>query len=153
MDQKQLRTIKRFVSTETSREVLTKVLVKDNVAVATDSYSLLILPVEGDEKMLIDPKTGEPTELKADSFPNYKSIVPIKEPQNSIEVNIDFLFKTIQALKEHGVGNEKCLKESLDQEGNKGMTIEFYGANNAVVFKTLNKDGKTIKALIMPIKR
>lgn len=120
----ELDSLKRFTSKEAYKpSEIKEICLKDGKAVATDTY------------VLAEIETG--TELEswnAKGYPDYQLIFPEKE--NTILLNVNYLYQISLFLKRHGITN---------------IELQPQGKDKPIILYSETKDGRKIRAAIMPI--
>lgn len=138
-----IKTLKRFTKSgkdyvSRARPELQHIVVEDNTAYATNEFAMLAFETNTPDGVY-DTSTGEPMKIEANT--QLSSVLPNGNPEITVYLNADYLFKMAQALK----------KTELDT-GLKNVQVEFHGEYKPVVFRSKDKEGKQITGAIMPIR-
>lgn len=139
---KENQDLKPFTDLKGFRPAIKHIYLKDNEAIATDAFSLVIFPTSESvpEPMLLSVTTNQAIPDKDEEYPDIKQIIPSDETESVITLNNDYLMKCLSLVKKYA-GVKASIK------------IEIRGNNDPIVIKALHKKlERPIKFIIMPIK-
>lgn len=77
-------------------------------------------------------------------FPDYETVIPTGEPKFSIGLNVEYLERIAHTFQRCGVASKMGRP--------KGIRLDLYDSESAVVFSAINDDGQEVKIALMPMR-